>query len=645
VPLTVARSILQSLSLVANVQVRLLADLPEPVASDIAQCGGLPENVTMEVAAEDRRYLAHRFDAMVGSVVVVGPYRTGDAGSLGVPYLDPEQVAAVRASLDTVGETLGVVQEQQRDRVELASQFELMSSAIIAITGELALETVLDRIVDLARAVAGAKYAALGVPNESGDLESFITSGLTKEEEERIGNPPRGHGVLGALIRERRTIRIPVLSDHPASVGFPPNHPPMTSFLGLPITARGKVLGNLYLTEKRFAPEFTEEDARLVELLARHAAVAIDNARLYEELGAQQQRLEFMVDQLPEAVVFFERDPDRVTVANRQASHLLGWDIRPPLSLEEFLRRNTRIDADGNQIDSDEFPVVRSLRFGEIVTRSEILAMRPDGSRLTLLVNSAPLRLASGEIRGAIVVFQDITQIKDAEQLKDDFLSLVSHELRTPLTTLHGGAHLLMTSGDALDDETTREILADMYGESRRLATLVENMVQLANIRAGRFRIEAEPVHVPMLIRRAIHAVQDIAPARQIRAEADNDLLASGDYGSLDQVLRNLIQNAIKYVPDDSQIEVAARSVDGQVLISVRDHGEGIEPADVPLLFERFQRGRQSDRTAGMGLGLYLSRQIVEAHGGSIWVEIPEDGGSRFVFTVPAVLDDPHLKH
>jgi PAS domain S-box-containing protein len=645
VPLTVARSILQSLSFVANVPVRLLADVPEAVARDIVNHGELPDNVTIEIAAEDHRYLAHRFDAMLGSVVVAGPYRTRDAEPLDLPCLTLNQVAAVRASLDTIGETLGIVQEQQRDRIELASQFELMSSAIIAITGELALETVLDRIVDLARALAGAKYAALGVPNDSGELESFITSGLTKEEGARIGDPPRGHGVLGALIRERRTIRIPVLSDHPASVGFPPNHPPMKSFLGVPIMARGKVLGNLYLTEKLFAPEFTEEDARLVELLARHAAVAIDNARLYEELGAQQQRLEFMVDQLPEAVVFFERDPDRVAIANRQASHLLGWDARPPLSLEEFLSRNARMDTEGARLKFDEIPVVRSLRFGEIVTRSEILAMRPDGSRLTLLVNSAPLRLASGEIRGAIVVFQDITQIKDAEQLKDDFLSLVSHELRTPLTTLHGGAHLLITSGDSLDDETTGEILADMYGESRRLATLVENMVQLANIRAGRFRIESEPIHVPMLIRRAIRAVQDIVPERPIRADADDDLLASGDQESLDQVLRNLIQNAIKYVPDDSPIEVAARRVDGQVLISVRDHGQGIEPADVPLLFERFQRGRQSDRTAGMGLGLYLSRQIVEAHGGSIWVEIPEDGGSRFVFTVPAVLDDLPFEH
>src|SRR5690606_11993702 len=130
---------------------------------------------------------------------------------------------------------LSQVVEAQRARLELASQLEMIGNAVIAIASELDLETVLRRIVDLARDVAGAQYAALGVPDDLGDMTAFITSGLTGEQEAAIGHPPRGRGVLGLLISDPRTLRLADLAAHPASVGFPADHPPMRSFLGVPI--------------------------------------------------------------------------------------------------------------------------------------------------------------------------------------------------------------------------------------------------------------------------------------------------------------------------------------------------------------------------------------------------------------------------
>jgi signal transduction histidine kinase len=154
----------------------------------------------------------------------------------------------------------------------------------MALVSELSLDTVLLRIVELAVDLTGARYGALGVLAADGrSIEEFITVGITAEERAALGDPPTGHGLLGALIREARPLRIPDIGADPRSVGFPPNHPPMKSLLGAPITGRGKVFGNIYLTDKQDADAFDEEDERVLVVLATQAAVAVENARLYDE--------------------------------------------------------------------------------------------------------------------------------------------------------------------------------------------------------------------------------------------------------------------------------------------------------------------------------------------------------------------------
>ena len=142
-------------------------------------------------------------------------------------------------------------------------------------------------IVDRVRQLVAAQYAALGIVDEAGLITQFITSGITADERRAIGDLPRGHGLLGLIIRENRSYRVPNIASHPESYGFPPSHPPMTSFLGAPATVHGKVVGRLYLTDKQDAAEFSADDQILVEMFALHAAIAIDNARVYE----QEQRL------------------------------------------------------------------------------------------------------------------------------------------------------------------------------------------------------------------------------------------------------------------------------------------------------------------------------------------------------------------
>jgi signal transduction histidine kinase len=164
-------------------------------------------------------------------------------------------------------------------------QLTALLDAILSVSGDLTLSETLKRVVVAAGKLTNARYAALGVPDESGAfLAEFVTSGLSAEAEARIGHRPRGHGLLGLILREGQTLRLRDLSQHPRSYGFPPNHPPMKSFLGTSIMHKGRSLGNLYLTDKQGAEEFSDDDERLIEMLATHAGLAIANAQLFTEV-------------------------------------------------------------------------------------------------------------------------------------------------------------------------------------------------------------------------------------------------------------------------------------------------------------------------------------------------------------------------
>lgn len=170
------------------------------------------------------------------------------------------------------------------DAVALPPVLQALDQAVRGISGVLDIDRVLQLIVDRVRELVGAEYAAIGIVDSAGGIERFITSGISDEARAAIGDLPRGRGLLGLIIRENQTYRIPEIGAHPQSFGFPPNHPPMTSFLGMPITNQGVPVGRLYLTNKGGSSEFTETDQALVEMFALHAGIAIENARLHDQV-------------------------------------------------------------------------------------------------------------------------------------------------------------------------------------------------------------------------------------------------------------------------------------------------------------------------------------------------------------------------
>jgi signal transduction histidine kinase len=221
-----------------------------------------------------------------GVVAVPLPGAVAGAGSDGPPeavgtlWLD-----APTLPVDLPLRVVGLALDGARDRAEAARadrRLDALDEAIRAMAGVLSVDRVLQVIVDRVRGLTGARYAALGIHDQAGVIEQFVTSGLSRSDRARIGAPPRGHGLLGLMIRENRTIRLPDLMADPRGVGFPPNHPEMHPFLGVPVVVRGRTIGNLYLTERD--GDFTDEDQRVVESFARHAAIAMENARLHEQV-------------------------------------------------------------------------------------------------------------------------------------------------------------------------------------------------------------------------------------------------------------------------------------------------------------------------------------------------------------------------
>jgi PAS domain S-box-containing protein len=515
--------------------------------------------------------------------------------------------------------------------------------AALVVASELDLETVLQRIVDVGREVVHAHYGALGVADDQGHIVQFLTSGITPEQRAALGDLPHGRGLLGALIRERTPLLVPDIAADPRSVGFPPNHPPMRTLLGTPILLGDQVLGDLYLTDRLDEQPFTEEDLAAVQLRAAHGATAIDRARLFHQVIESRQRAEEQRDQLRDildnlpSAVMIQAPPDgHVELANTGTIELI-FGASSPIGLVPNYGRDFRIlRADGTPIPNSHRPGLRALR-GEVLRNKQFVLERWDGSRLPVLVQTAPLRDARGEISRAVVVFQDITRLREAEQLKDDFISLISHELRTPLTAIHGGARLLADQRDVLDEETQHDLLADIVTESERLDRMLSNMLSLTAIQAGHLEANTEPVLIAPLARRVEAEVATRAPRHAFVTDVAEDTPpVEADPALLPQVMRNLYENAVKYSPDGGEIRTSTSVIGDRVRIEVTDQGVGIAPEHVPHVFERFRRPGADPTVRGMGLGLYLSRALINAQGGAISVESPGPGqGATFAVVLP----------
>jgi two-component system phosphate regulon sensor histidine kinase PhoR len=536
------------------------------------------------------------------------------------------------------GARLGLDPENLEHGSRLIAAYE----AALAVAQEVTPQAVLQRIVDAAREVIPARYAALGLVDEQTRITQVFTSGVTPEERARIGWLPEGHGLLGAMIHECAPLLIPDIAADPASVGFPPGHPLMRTLVGVPIVLGGRVLGNLYLAERWDEQPFDEDDLAALQILATHAAAAIDRAQVYQRVEQQRDQLRIILDTLPAGLMIVAA-PDAQTVLANAAACAMAFGSAPPPSVLPIYGRDFQLrQADGTPLSLEQRMDARAqLLQGDVIRNHQYLLESADGRRVPVLAQIAPLPNTAGVVDRAVLVLQDITRLREAEQLKDDFLSLVSHEFRTPLTTIHGGAHLLASQSGTLDGKTRRELLVDIVAQSDHLDQMLANMLTLTAVMAGRLPVRTEPLLLEPLAYAAAAQVAAHAPDHQFLVEMPADLpLSEGDPALLRQVLRNLYENAVKYSPGGGAVRTTASLAGGMVTIHVADSGIGIAAEDMDRVFGRFHRVGADPSVRGMGLGLYLCHHLVEAQGGHISASSPGPGqGTTFSVTLPVARD------
>jgi signal transduction histidine kinase len=525
----------------------------------------------------------------------------------------------------------------------------------MALTSELSLDSVLQRLTELSAELTGARYAALGVLDPTGShLERFITHGIGERERAAIGDLPRGRGILGALITDASPLRLHAIADDPRSVGFPANHPPMKTFLGLPVLLRGTAYGNLYLTEKENGVDFTEEDQELVELLASQAAVAIENARLYESATRWSRQLESLIE--VSGALSSETEVDRLLeLVARRLLELLNARvvvIALPAGTDE-LRIVTAagegaVELTGTTVSRGESKAGRVLergrseRIDSIIDDAEVhrSLTRRIGARTGIWV---PL-VVQGRPIGVITAY-DKPGAADA-RFTDDDVRLTE--------TFAARAAVAVELSERVERDALRRVVAAQELERRRLARELhdETGQALTSILLGLKQLEGaeSPEAVAALRELVVATLRDVrrlavelrpkvlddfglVPALErltqgfgeqtgiavdLEAGGITDRLPLEVETAIYRIVQEALTNVVKHARAQ-RVSVLVTRVNGRIRAVIEDDGTGFDPAEL-----------------GGGIGLVGMRERIELLDGTLTVESSASSGTTLAAEVPA---------
>ena len=523
----------------------------------------------------------------------------------------------------------------------LRARLSNLTEAILRISEDLDLDTVLQEVVDSARTLTEARYSVLATHNESGEPQDLLISGLSDEERERVSQYPIGWAFLEYLIRLPEPLRTRDLVAYADAAGFPDFPVETGPCIATPIQVGDKHVGDIYIGKGVTGDEFSPENEETLKMFAKQAALAITNARHYGEEQRAKADLEALVNTSPVGVLVLDTLTRKVVKVNNEARRIMGFrsgedrDSTRVLESLEFRR------MDGAVMPPDDIPHERSARTGETVRAEELVIGLPSGDQVTTLINTTPIRAEDGQLVAVVATIQDITPLEELERLRADFLGMVSHELRTPLTSIKGSAATVLGATSPLDPAETRQFFRIIEEQADRMRDLINNLLDMTRIESGTLSVVAEPTDIAAVIDQARNAFLSGGYRNSLDIEvAPNMPRVAADAERLVQALLNLFSNASKYSREWSPIRVTGWLEDTHVVISVDDAGRGIAGEHLPHLFTKFSRVETEGdhRVGGHGLGLAICRGIVEAHGGRIWAESDGEGeGTRFLFTIPTV--------
>lgn len=410
--------------------------------------------------------------------------------------------------------------------------------------------------------------------------------------------------------------------------------------VGLPLIARGEVVGIIYIF-RAYAADFSANDRSLLASFADQAAIAVHNARLYQQISQEKRRLDAILDSSADGILIMDA-AHRLQRFNRALAALTGWPAgeavgQPHDAVIRWARREAGPDL--TQAEAGGWPLQTGGASAPTLYVEGNL-MRRGGGYVAAGITYAPLFDREGRLVNLVANVRDITKFREAEELKSTFISVISHELKTPVSLIKGYAETLLRDDARWDHATVRDSLTVINEEADRLTELIENLLDASRLQAGALKLNRAEVNLERLTRRLIEkfAVQASAVGHHFTADFPPDFPAVfGDEERLTQVMSNLLGNAVKYTPGGGSVTVRGKSEPEQIVVSVTDDGPGIPTGDLPHVFERFYRGESdaAKRAQGTGLGLFLARAVIQAHGGRIWVESAPGRGAAFYFSLP----------
>lgn len=416
---------------------------------------------------------------------------------------------------------------------------------------------------------------------------------------------------------------------------------PLGQVVGLPLLFEDELLGIIYLFRSEYA--FTQMDWQFLQGFADQAAIAVRNARLYSQLATERSRLATIIENSADGILILDTER-RVVVINQALAAMVGMAETDAVGrgCHEVLSLD---NVTGEDLCQAGVGVLSTLG---ATARCEGDLLRPGGGRITVSVTYTPMLDDAGRLTNLIVNVHDITRFREEEEMKSTFASIISHELKTPVALIKGYAQTLARPDASWDAATARQSLEIIEEEADRLEALIDNLLDVSRIQAGGLRLDAGDVDLEALARKVAAAYRTQTDVHRIEVDFPNRLpLIWGDDERLRQVLTNLMANAIKYSPDGGAIRVGGWSeqdVDPpRVVLFVADEGIGIPQDELSQIFNRFYRVDSSLRrsTAGAGLGLFLAKAVVEAHGGQIWARSEAGKGTTFFVALPVEQDAP----
>ena len=533
--------------------------------------------------------------------------------------------------------------ERDREIAGLRERLSRLSDASRRINESLDFDTVLQEVVDSARALTASRYGAITIPGETVRRPTFFASGLTKEEHQGFWDMPEGLGFFEYLSGLREPLRVSDIDSHLRELQMPRFLPPVSvrSLLVAPIRHQGDGVGTIYLAHEADDRTFTQEDEETLVMFASQAAMVIANARAYRDEQRARTDLETLIDTSPVGVVLFDARTGTPLSFNREARRIVDGLREPDQSPEQLLEVLTYRRGDGREITLAEFPLARALSTGETVRAEEIVLQVPDGRRVTTLINATPIRAADDVVESVVVTLQDMTPLEELERLRAEFLGMVSHELWTPLASIKGSVTTLLEAAPELDPAEMTQFFRIIRDQSEQMRYLIGDLLDVARIETGTLSVAPEPSDVSVLVDEARNRFLSGGGRDDLQIAIDPDLPpVMADRRRIVQVLSNLLSNVARYSPEGAPVSVSVVREGIGVAVSVTDEGRSF-PADLlPHLFRKFSRATgeaQGSSIAGSGLGLAICKGIVEAHGGRIWAESDGPGlGARFTFTIPA---------